>query len=451
VVRAIALIRRLIFLAGHDLAAPGFSATCRKLVENQWKPRAVLQKEQDRALSAVIRFAVAEVPYYRRLFRTLDLTPEDVKTSGDLSRLPVLTKEMIRAAPEEFIPASLGRQQYQEQVSSGSTGTPFRFRMSRRDHTLAVALMYRGWGYAGYQPGDPMVILAGAALNIGPRNTLSRTAHEFVRNTRLLSSFDMSGEMMDRYTGIINRKQPRFLRGYASSLYFFATWIREKGTRIHAPEGIFTTAEKLYPPMRSRLEEVFSCPVYDTYGLYDGGVGAYECPEHRGLHIDTERAVLEVVDGEGYPHTSGEGRILCTTLHNDAMPLLRYDSGDLGSISGTPCPCGRESLLLTEVIGRSVDMLVTPEGMRVHGAFVGMFLEHCPGIREYQVVQETPRTLRVKIVADPAFDPAALQGFRELIASKSREWEVEFAFVDAIERTAAGKYRFIESRLPPGQ
>jgi phenylacetate-CoA ligase len=446
-----ALMRRILFLAGHELASPGFSATYRQLVENQWKPRAVLQEEQDRALAAMIRFAVAEVPYYRRLFRSLGLAPGDVRTSGDLSRLPVLTKEIIRAAPEEFIPASLGRQRYQEQVSSGSTGTPFRFRMSGHDYTLALALMYRGWGYAGYQPGDPTVILAGAALNIGPRQTLKKTLHEIARNTRLLSSFEMSGEMMEGYAKVINRKQPRFLRGYASSLYFFATWIRENGIRLQSPEGIFTTAEKLYPAMRKRIEEVFQCPVYDTYGLYDGGVGAYECPEHRGLHIDTERAVLEVVDGAGLPLASGEGRILCTTLQNHAMPLIRYDSGDLGSISGDLCPCRRESLLLSEVIGRSVDMLVTPDGTRVHGAFVGMYLENCTGIREYQVVQETLRTLRVKIVADPAFDPAVLQGFRDLVASKSREWEVEFQLVDAIERTAAGKYRFIESRLPPGQ
>jgi len=449
-VRPVAQIRRLIFQGCHELALPGFSATYRYVKENQWKSRAELQEEQDRALAAMIRFAVAEVPYYRRLFRTLDLAPGDVRTVADLPRLPVLTKDIIRSAPEEFIPASLGRQQYHEQVTSGSTGAPFRFRVSRDDRTLAIALLYRGWGYAGYRPGDSMVILAGAALNIGPRNTLSRTVHEVVRNTRLLSSFEMSGEMMERYTGIINRKQPRFLRGYPSALYFFATWLREKGTRIHPPEGVFTTADKLYPAMRSRLEETFSCPVYDNYGLYDGGVGAYECTAHRGMHINTERAVLEVVDGEGIPLTSREGRILCTTLQNHAMPLIRYDSGDLGSISGTQCPCGRESLLLRELIGRSVDMLVTPEGMRVHGAFVGTILENYPGIREYRVVQETPRTLRVKIVADPAFDPAALQGFRELIASKSREWEVEFQLVDAIERTAAGKYRFIESRLPPG-
>jgi phenylacetate-CoA ligase len=182
--------------------------------------------------------------------------------------------------------------------------------------------------------------------------------------------------------------------------------------------------------------------------LNDGGVTANECSEHCGLHIDTERSIMEVVDKDGNQIENGEGRILATSLYNYAMPFIRYDTGDLGYIIDDVCGCGRGYKLLKELVGRSVDVLVTPEGKNVHGwFFLYIFWEYCKGIKEYQVVQEKIDKIVIKIIPEEDFDEKQLDKIREIIKKRSGGWLVEFKFVDKIEKTGAGKYKFIISKV----
>ena len=157
---------------------------------------------------------------------------------------------------------------------------------------------------------------------------------------------------------------------------------------------------------------------------------------------------MEVVDDTGSQMKDGIGSILATSLHNYAMPFIRYDTGDMGHIVEDVCGCGRGSMLLKEVMGRSVDVLLTPEGKSVHGwFFLYIFWEHCKGIKEYQVVQEKIDKIVIKIVQDDDFDEKQIEIIRNIINRKSRGWDVEFRFVDEIERTKAGKCKFIISNL----
>lgn len=200
--------------------------------------------------------------------------------------------------------------------------------------------------------------------------------------------------------------------------------------------------------MRKNVENAFSCNVFDGYGLYDGGAGAYECKEHNGLHMDTERSVMEIVDEDGHQIESGVGRIIATSLHNFAMPFIRYDTGDMGHIIEDRCGCGRGSSLLKEILGRTVDVLYTPEGKAIHGwFFLFIFWEYCRGIKEYQVVQVSLENIVIKIVPDDDFDEKQLNTIRSIVKSKSERWNLEFKFVDGIERTKAGKYKFIVNEV----
>jgi phenylacetate-CoA ligase len=153
---------------------------------------------------------------------------------------------------------------------------------------------------------------------------------------------------------------------------------------------------------------------------------------------------MEVVDTQGTQLDDEEGTILATTLHNYAMPLIRYDTGDIGRATDDECPCGRRQRLLAEIVGRSVDVLTTPEGTKVHGwFFLYIFWEFGQGIREYQVVQETPDRVMIKIVPRADFNPRVLDKIAEAVRLRSERWVVEFKIVDKIERQASGKHKFI--------
>jgi len=438
------MFRKGLFVLAHQCGDTSFYPTYKKLVKNQWKPYAELKRDQEKQLRHLIEFSYENVPYYRDLFKGLGLLPGDIRTIEDLEKLPILTKDIIKEHWEEFKPANLPSMKYYKHATGGSTGTPFTYRISKRDRFLGGALLYRGWGYGGYELGDRTVFLAGSSLGFDTKSRLTTFVHETGRNLKKLSSFDMGENEMREYVQTINSFKPRFIRGYASSIYFFAKWIEENNLSIHSPTAVFTTSDNLFPHMRRKISEIFNCEVYDGYGLNDGGVSAYECPEHAGLHIDTERSIMDVVDSEGHQMDRGEGQILATSLYNYAMPFIRYTTGDDGHIIDDVCGCGRGYPLLKEIMGRTTDVLFTPEGKNIHGwFFLYIFWDYGKGIKEYQVVQETLEKIVVKIVPEDGFDESQLTRIREVVAKRSPGWDIEFKYVDAIDRTRAGKYKFI--------
>lgn len=442
------MFRKGLFILAHQCGDTSFYPTYKRLVKNQWKPYEELKRDQEKQLRHLIEFSYESVPYYRNLFKSLRLLPKDIRTVEDLEKLPILTKDIIKKHWEEFKPVNLSSMKYYDQATGGSTGTPFHYRLVKQDRFFGGAHLYRGWGYGGYQLGDKMVFLAGSSLGVGMSSHLVTKAHEIARNIRKLSSYDMGESEMQHYADVLTTFQPKFIRGYASSLYFYARWLEESDISIPYPVAVFSTAEKLFPHMRETIGRVFECEVFDAYGLNDGGVGAYECPEHSGLHIDTERSVMEVVDEQGYQVDKGQGSILATSLHNFAMPFIRYDTGDEGWILTDKCGCGRETLLLREVLGREYEMLLTPEGQGVFGGFfTTQIFSKISSVREYQVVQKEIDRLIIHVVSEPELDEQALDYIRAKIHSKSEKWNVEFEFVESIDRSRAGKYKFIINEL----
>ncbi|MGB9939702.1 phenylacetate--CoA ligase family protein [Methanosarcina sp.] len=441
-------LNRSLFILAHQIGDRKFYPVYQSLRQSQWKPYYDQKELQEKQLRNMINFAYETVPYYHKLFKQLKLEPSDIKKVEDLEKLPILTKDIIKKNWEDFKPVNLDSMKYSVFPTGGSTGAPFRFRLLRYDRFLAGAMLYRGWGYADYGLGDRMVLLGGASLDVGIDSFIITGAHEMSRNIRKLSSFDMSTEDMRRYAKVINSFKPRFIRGYASSINFFSSFVDQEKVEINAPRAIFTTAEKLMPHMRKNIEDVFGPEVYDTYGMNDGGISAFECSEHNGLHIDTERSIMEVVDNSNLQMETGVGGILATSLHNYAMPFIRYDTGDIGHIINDTCGCGRSSKLLKEVIGRQQEMLQTPEGKFVHGEFFVYIFKKINGVTEFQVIQKKLENITINMVLETDFDENQLDTIREIVKRKSDGWEVEFKYVDKIERTGyAGKYKFVKSEL----
>jgi len=439
------MFHKWLLLYAHKIREKRFSSTYYQLRRNQWRPLSELENEQEKNLQNMVNFVYHNVPYYHKLFNKIRITPHEIKKIEDLEKLPILTKDIVKQNIEDFKPTNFEKIKYSEKSTGGSTGVPFRYRVSNYDRFFGWAILYRGWEYGGYNLGDKMVFLAGSSLNVGVEPKLVKLMHEIVRNVKKLSSFDMGDSELTGYVDVINSFKPKFLRGYASSIYFFSNWIEKNHVKIkHSPLAVFTTSDRLYPQMRERIESVFNCDVFDAYSLNDGGVSAFECPEKKGFHIDTERSILEVVNENCEQLDNGEGRILATSLHNYSMPFIRYETGDVGTASEDVCDCGRGYKLLKEVLGRSVDVFITPEGKNVHGwFFLYIFWKYCTGIKEYQVVQKTLNKIVIKIVPEDGFDEEQLKKIRETIRSKSENWDVDINFVDKIERTDSGKFKFI--------
>lgn len=441
------MIKKLIFIIAHELGDYRFYPTYKKVVHSQWKSREEQIKEQEKQLRKMVQYAYEKVPYYHTLFKKNSIKPESINTIHDLEKIPPLTKQVIQEKWQEFIPADLKQQKYYNRSTGGSTGISLHYRLSKFDRFFSGAMLYRGWGYAGYNLGDRMVDFGGSSLDIGKTIFIVQKAHEFSRNMRKLSSFDMEEEQLYKYVQKINNFKPVLLRGYASSLYFFSQFIDETNLDIHSPNAVVTTSEKLYPAMRKKISSVFCCDVFDEYGMNDGGVSAHECNAHIGMHIDSERSIMEVVDKTNEQIKDGSGRIISTSLYNYALPFIRYETMDQGVITSEICSCGRESPILREIIGREQEILVTPEGKHIHGEFFTHIFWEIPHVKEFQVIQDSIDQITIEMVVDDIFDEKNLDMIRNYIRKRSERWIVNIRYVDRINRTQGGKYKFVINRV----
>jgi phenylacetate-CoA ligase len=438
------LLNRQIFILAHQTYDFDFLSTYKGLMKHQCCSKKELEQDQLIKLKNMINFAYENVPYYRRTFKAIDLTPDKILNLQDMEKIPVLTKEIIRDNYEDLKPININKYKYLLRNTGGSTGTPMEYRIDKKERLLMAAIMYRGWSYAGYGLGDKTLFFGGSSLGTSQKTNLLKTINEKVRNIRMVSSFDMEDSNLDHYIKIINKFKPKYIYGYASSINFFASYINKNNNLIYKPTAIFSTSEKLFQSARRNIENAFDTHVFDTYGLNDGGVTAFECSEHTGLHIDTERSLMEVVDDDHHQLNDGVGMILATSLGNYSMPFIRYETGDIANIADQVCGCGRNYHKLREITGRSVDILITPEGKTIHGwFFLYIFWEYGKKIEEYQVVQKTKEKIIIKIVPKDGFDEKQLDQIREIVNKRSPGWDIEFQFVDSIERTGAGKYKFI--------
>jgi phenylacetate-CoA ligase len=185
--------------------------------------------------------------------------------------------------------------------------------------------------------------------------------------------------------------------------------------------------------------------VFDGYSLGEPVCFVSECAEG-GMHINPEYGVVELVPNDG------GHEIVATGLINDAMPMLRYRTGDQATPGdGTPCRCGRALPTLGAIAGRVDEMVVTPEGTSVGPAALSLAFQSVPHLRESQIVQDSPAAIALALCVAPAYGPADEQFLiAELRKRLGLRLRIDLSYVDAVPRTVSGKQRLVISRLSRG-
>lgn len=409
----------------------------------QYMPYEILKQNQEKKLRELVFFAYHDVLYYRKLFEKLNLKPEDIQTIEDLQKLPVLTKEIIKKNQKDFVPKDLNSQKYINASTGGSTGHPLQYKISIEDDLLDVVLFYVNCEQAGYRMGDKMAVFAGSQLVPSTKSHLIKKIKGWVINTKYFSSFDMSERYLDNVVGSLNKFKPDFLRGYASSTFLLAKHIADKNLQLKFEvKGVFTSSEVLFDYQRALIEEVFTCKVFNQYSLNDGGASIFECEKHNGLHIDMFRSIVEVAGEEGKQVNTGTGHILATSLHNYAMPFIRYDTGDMGILSDKKCACGREMPLLEKIVGRTTDYLKFSNGAIVGSpVLTTVFREF--DVVQYQVVQKDSNTILLNIIKGPSYSKDDEVKIRDIFYAHVGCIGINFNYVNKIEMTRTGKWKFI--------
>jgi phenylacetate-CoA ligase len=458
-------LRRLVYASPpfiKDLVATGYGIRHRrrkygaqferclaKLSESQWWSTEQHERAQAERLQRFVQHAATAVPYYRELFRRLDLHPADVRSADDLRRLPLLEKETVRAEGFRLIPDGFDRKQIVWFHTSGTTGKALEVPISQECFEREYAFRWLHYSWAGIQLSDRIATLAGHPVTETRRLKPPFWMTNYAEKQLLLSSQHLTSATIPHYAAKLRAWQPALIHGYPSSLYLLALGLAEWQETGIRPRAVFTASETLLDTQRSVIEAVFGCKVYNWYGNTEMTANIVECDSGR-LHVKPEHSFLEFLGPEGRPARPGElAEIIATGFGNDAFPLIRYRTGDTAILSDRPCECGRSGPMALSVTGRVEDIIVTPEGRHV-GRLDHVFKDST-NVREAQLLQETPETLVVRIVRREDYGPEdterVTQYLRERLGDRIR---FEFQFVDHIPRGANGKFRFVISKVGLG-
>jgi phenylacetate-CoA ligase len=415
-----------------------------------WTPERLNQYLTAELRSGLTR-AFREVPYYNERWRAVGVEANGLARFqlSDLQRLPTTPKEELRAHPEAFVSDAVKRsQRLRRYYSSGSTGTPITaiYTADIRRRFIA-AREVRSFGWAGTSLRKPRSMIGGRM--VVPRGVNRPPFHRYnwAEKQLYFSAYRISPANAPYYVDALNQYQPRVLTGYAHSHYLLAQMMLEQGLVLdYRPDALVLSSEKLTPEMKAVISRAFGARAYEEYGCIENCVLATEC-EHGRLHVNPDFGLVEIVDDQGRPVSPGtEGRLLCTSLLNEAQPLIRYDVGDLAAWSSESCPCGRNHLpVLQGILGRLEDVVIAPNGSRMvrfHGIFVGL-----PNIIEGQVIQEALNRFTVKIVARNGFGDRDEQTVRRRFGERLGKVQVQVQRVNEIPRTNRGKFRAVISNL----
>lgn len=386
----------------------------RELERTQYATPSELRAWQSRRLEAVLDEAFLHVPFYRERLRDLGLRRQDFSGPEDLRKLPVLERREIVGSA--FVSERRARRRAGWVTTSGTSGAQLRLLMDEAANVLEFAHYWRHWGWAGYRLGEPFAELSTVAFLREP----GLIRYQRLTGRLLLNSATLSDESVRRQWSAIRDARPRFIKGLASVLYHFASFVRAAGLGSHRFTAAFSGAETLMPFQRRLIEEVFDCKVYDSYGQMERLVAISECP-HGRMHVNADYGLLEFEPSGGAGSPDGSARMagmVGTGLHNLAMPLLRYRIEDIIELPtvGGRCPCGRTLPVVGRIQGRHSDVIRTPDGRVVTALFLAF--EDIPGVRCGRVVEEAPGRFLVRVVPEAGFDLEA----RATLVGRLRAW-----------------------------
>lgn len=427
--------------------SPAFRRILAELEKTERWSSAELEALQAQRLQAMIRHAYENVPYYRRIFDQRRLTPTDIQTPTDLYKLPLLTKQAVRRFADELRARNVPRHQFRIGRTGGSTGIPLKLLLDRNCILFDHVLVHRHRSWAGYHPGDRIVILRGYTLVSANEAHARYWRFDWGENKIYLSGFHLSADVMSVYVEKLREWEPKFIAAYPSSLFTLARFMQYQGVRIPV-QAIFTSSEVLTEFERNVIQDRFQCRVWDLYGSGERLAVTQQC-EHGRYHQNVECGVLQVDSPLGQAARFGQkGALVLTGLMNFSMPLIRYVIGDVGSLVDGKCSCGREMPLAGPVEGRKDDVIVTAEGRLMPRAGLDQIHEFVQNIERCQLVQRKIGEVTVRVQPRSGFSEAdSTELVRQLRKRLGSGTAIEIEPVEKLELTPTGKQRFIVSEV----
>ena len=332
-------------------------------------------------------------------------------------------------------------------ATGGSTSLPLAVRMTKHHTFSMMYTFFKCWYRQGWRPGDRMMVFY-------PRNTYNiddmARYNKFSRFTgfqiHLFDKVDLP--TISELVKEINRFKPKMLLVFPSPMNMIATTIRKHNLELtHHPELINTSGETFFDCQRSNIQDVFSGSIVeDSYGSVELGEIAHETPDRSGLEIFANVAYVETA-----PNENGKPEMICTRLHLDDFPFIRYKMKDIADIEFQTDKQGNERFVITKIEGKDSNFILSSSGQRFYPSFFNELVNNVnqefeDAVVEIKVYERGGRELEVQLITKKSeLNPAISDCITRLLTeAMGDQMSYDIRFVDFIDHDYRRKYRVIE-------
>jgi phenylacetate-CoA ligase len=407
----------------------------------------LLRSYQLARLRHLLRHSYETVPFYRERFQSAGFHPDQFRTLEDLERVPITRKSDLRVASEQdAIAVDCEPDRLHRYGTGGSTGTPTEVRFTPFEDRLLQLMRIQANMRFGLRMLDRRTLCV-----IRPKSRPGLLERLGIIHRQTIDS----SSPWETLRADVRRFGPDVIRGYPSVLATLADKLTDEDRLYVRPRFITTDSENLSELARMRIEAGFRAPVFDIYDCWECNVIAYQCPRGKGYHVMDAALVVEVLN-EDRPALPGEsGEIVFTSLHAWAAPLIRYMPGDIVEQGPAKCGCGAVNSCLAGIIGRKHDRFLLPDGKSLYPKFLASWIYPlCPILRQYQIVQEAPDRIVVKLQPNSGVEvsPDMLETMRNgMERTLGKSVTLLVRLVDTIHCEPNGKFRPYKCYLDDAQ
>ncbi len=420
---------------------------CRRVAANGRLSRERLLRLTDEGVQQHIRRSLSRFPFYAERVKAHRGSVPAAGTHVVLAELPVWSRDDQRAFFAQETPP--GDSQYVRQTS-GSTGHPVKFHVTRESYEWRTAVTDRAYSWAHAEEGvRSLHVWAADHTPTSRKQQIKRSVHLALQRRVYFDAFQQFTDAeRAACCALINRAKPDAIVGYAGMLVDLARYARDHQSLTWKARSLVNAAEGLQAGQRELLEKFLVREVFLSYGSREFMSIGMECDRHDGYHVHTDNLLVEVVDDAGKPLPPGEeGRIVVTDFHNAATPFIRYEIGDLGVMApDEPCACGRPFPRLARVDGRLQDVIHTPRGS-LSGLYITYTMRQFDWIDGYQVVQNARSRILIRLLTTATLNAERLAPVTAILREKLGDMTIDYERVDALSRRRSGKVELVISTL----
>jgi phenylacetate-CoA ligase len=353
-------------------------------------PREQLMARRDARVREAVAYAAETVPHYRELFRREGIDPREIRTAGELERLPLLDKMPLRTDPARLVSTSRRAHDAVEYHTVGTTGIPVQISHDRTSLLETVAYAERERVIESRFVGKRVRY---TRMSISDVTGTGNQTRAFYRRSMLAPvrprRHSLSvGSPLEETIAAINRIRPDLIRSYGSFLELLYGTVVARGIPMHKPKLVVYGGDRLTPRGRSLIEHDVGIPVVSRYNCVESFMIGFFCEERRWFHLHDDLCHVRIVDAEGGTLPDGtRGEVVISNLVNRGTVLLNYRLGDHATIVTEECSCGRTTRLLSELEGRAQEFVRLPDGSLVSPTMLADAIEPYAEIIRYQLVQ----------------------------------------------------------------